>query len=194
MQFSKIKKRYESFLCEKLQGRVKLYANVYRTAHDGPASVWLTLDKREILNADDLSFIVRRNNLYEQIKGDRTLKSIPYNRDFNVMFKSPERQALVAAHDLAEATLIAQGKFESCYLYETIMQYMQISIEEALLLENPLIHALVMFDYRLGKRRLQALDMTEVHPTIQQFYKIRCEAEGIFTKTKKANAWRAPAH
>ncbi|MBK3497316.1 nonribosomal peptide synthetase [Viridibacillus sp. YIM B01967] len=185
MQFSKIKKQYESFLCEKLQGRVKLYANVYRKAHDGPARVWLTLDKQEMLNADDLSFIVPRNILYEQIKEERMHKSIPYNRDFNVMFESPERQTLIDANDLAEAALMAQGKFESDYFYKALMQYGQISIEEAMQSGNILTQALAMFDRRLGKRRLQKLDMTRVHPTIQQFHKIRCEAEGIFTKTEK---------
>jgi len=185
MQFSKIKKRYESFLCKKLQGRVKLYATTYRKAHDNPASVWLTLDKQKILNADDLSFIVPRNILYAQLKEQHMLKPIPYNKDFNVMLGFPERRALVDAYDLAEETLMERGNFESFYLYEAIMYYMQLSIEESLLSENVLIQAFAMFDYRLGKRRLQNLNMTGVHPTIQQFYQIRCEAESIINKTKK---------
>lgn len=179
MQFSKIKKRYESFLCKKLQGRVKLYATTYRKAHDNPASIWLTLDKQKILNADDLSFIVPRNILYAQLKEQHRLKPIPYNRDCNVMLGSPERRALVDAYDLAEATLMDLGNFESFYLYEAIIHYTQFPIEESLLSENVLIQALAMFDYRIGKRRLQNLNIDRAHPTIQQFYQIRCDAEGI---------------
>jgi hypothetical protein len=40
-----------------------------------------------------------------------------------------------------------------------------------------------MLDRRLGKRRLEKLELTnETHPLIVDFYKIRCSVEGITPK------------
>jgi len=55
LQWSKTKSTLESFLCEKLKGRIELYATVYRKFHDGPSRVWITFDQREILSASDVT-------------------------------------------------------------------------------------------------------------------------------------------
>ncbi|WP_316572958.1 hypothetical protein [Neobacillus sp. YIM B06451] len=55
-----------------------------------------------------------------------------------------------------------------------------MSIDEAMNSENIIIKAYSMFDRRLGKRRLEKLEFTkETHPLIMDFYKIRCDVEGI---------------
>ena len=180
MQWSKTKSTLERFLCEKLKGRIELHATVYRKFHDSPSRVWITLDRREILSASDVTYAVQHGKLYEQLKVQNQLKPMPYDDDWKVMFHSPERQALVQAPDVAENRLIDQGIFKSYHLYDPLMQYSSLSIEEALNADNVIVRAYSMLDRRLGKRRLKKLHFPEdTHPLIIDFYKIRCEVEGI---------------
>ena len=181
MQWSKTKSILESFLCDKLQGRIKLYATVYRKFHDSPGKVWITFDNKEIISASSVTYLVKHEQLYQQIKDEKNLKSIPYNEDWDVMLKSPERKELILASDQAEDMMINQNIFDSYHFYEPFMRYSSLSIEEALQSENIIIRAYAMLDRRLGKRRLQKLNFSieNTHSLILDFYKIRCEVEGI---------------
>ncbi|MFF5996915.1 nonribosomal peptide synthetase [Lysinibacillus sp. KU-BSD001] len=179
MQWSKTKAILEGFLCEKLKKRIQLHATVYRI-QDSPGRVWITFDKKEILSASDLTFAVKHGRLYEQMKAEANLSGIPYNQNWEVMFQSKERQALVGASDHAEEILMRQSIFESYHLYAPLMNYSHLSIEEALKSENSIIRAFSMFDKRLGKRTLKKLYFTEgTHPLVMKFYNIRCAVEGV---------------
>lgn len=180
MQWSKTKAILESFLCDRLKGRIQIHATVYRKFHDGPSRVWLTYDKRELVSAADVTFAVEHEKIYQQMKVEKELKPIPYHADWNVMFQSSERQELVKAFDTAVEMLIGKGIFDSNYLYSGMMEYPSLSIEDAMNSDNIFIKAYSMFDRRLGKRRLKEIRFTEnTHPLIIDFYKIRCDVEGI---------------
>ncbi|WP_391559211.1 nonribosomal peptide synthetase [Robertmurraya sp.] len=180
MQWSKLKSKLESFLCDKLKGRIQIHATVYRKFHGSPSRVWITFDKKEILSASDVTYAVEHEKLYQQIRKEKMLKGIPYNPDLHVMFNSQERQELIKASDDAEGIMIKQNIFESYHLYEPFMNYNSVSIEEALKSENIIIQAFSMFDRRLGKRRLKDLNFSQdTHPLIIEFYKIRCDVEGL---------------
>lgn len=180
LQWSKTKSTLESFLCEKLKGRIQLYATVYRKFYDEPSRVWITFDQREILSASDVTYAVEHSKLYEQLKEQNQLKPILYHEDWASMFHSSERQALLQASHVAENILIDQSIFKSYHLYAPFMKYSSLSIEEAMNAENIIVRAYSMLDRRLGKRRLKKLYFTEdTHPLIIDFYKIRCEVEGI---------------
>jgi hypothetical protein len=180
LQWSKTKFTIESFLCEKLKGRIKVHATVYRKFHDCPSRVWITLDKKEIVSASDISYAVKYEKVYQQMKEKIDLKGIPYNEDWTVMFNSKERQKLEKLSDDAEEMMIIQNIFESYHLYSAFMKYSSLSIEGAMNSENIMIRAYAMLDRRLGKRRLKELQLMEdTHPLIADFYKIRCDVEGI---------------
>ncbi|WP_163102402.1 nonribosomal peptide synthetase [Peribacillus alkalitolerans] len=183
MQWSKSKSILESFLCEKLKGRVQIYTTVYRKYHDGPSRVWITFDKKQIVSASDVTYMMKHNKLYEEIKKERELKKIPYSPDFDVMYNSKERHELVKASDDAEQILINAEIFESYHLLRPIMDYPSLSIEEAMDSENIFIQAFSMFDRRLGKRRLEKkIFLESTHSLVIKFFKIRCEVEGIDSK------------
>lgn len=180
LQWSKTKSTLESFLCDKLKGRIKIYATVYRKFHDDPSRVWITFDKQQILSASDVTYWVKYENLYQQKKEENNLKAIPYNEDWNIMFNSEEQQELTKATEDVEEILINQNIFESYHLYAPFMDYGSLSIEEAMDSENIIIKAYSMFDRRLGRRRLERIEFTNrTHPLIVDFYKIRCGVEGI---------------
>lgn len=178
MQFSKLKKTVEGFLCDSLKGRVELHAAVYRHSHDNQARVWLTFDKEQIYSAADLSFSVQHYNREQELKKQYELEPIPYNKDWKVMFNSPERKALIAASDQAEEELVEAGILGSWHLYAAFMNYPHLSIEQALTSEDSLIRAFALFDHRVGKRRLLKMDHFE-HPVEGRFFKIRCDVEGL---------------
>ncbi len=176
LQWSKTKSILESFLCNKLKGRIKIYATVLRKFHDGPSRVWITFDKKEILSASDVTYRLKYEKLYQQMIKEANLKGIPYNSDWD----SKERQELTKVSDNAEEIMINQNIFESYHLYAPFMEYSSLSIEEALNSENIIIRAFSMLDRRLGKRRLKEINITEdTHPLIVDFYKIRCNVEEI---------------
>ncbi|MFY0741316.1 nonribosomal peptide synthetase [Solibacillus silvestris] len=181
MKWSKTKSTLEGFICEKLQGRIKIYATVYRKFHDGPSRVWITFDKKEIISASDVTYQTRHEETYRKIKEEENLRGIPFNPNWDEMFYSLERQALVKASDKSEEMMINQNIFSSYHFYAPFMEYSSLSIEEALTSENIMIQAFAMFDRRLGKRRLENLILTSknTHPLILRFYKIRCDVEGI---------------
>ncbi|WP_010095434.1 hypothetical protein [Ornithinibacillus scapharcae] len=180
MQWSKTKTTLESFLCDRLKGRVRIHATVYRKFHDGPSKVWITFDKREIVSATDVTFAIEHEKLYQQLKEENGLKPIPYHPDWNVMFQSEEREQLVRASDTADETLIGKGIFDSNYLYTACMEYPSLSIEDAMNSEHIMIRAYSMFDRRLGKRRLKEIPLSDdIHPLIVEFYNIRCDVEGL---------------
>ncbi|MFN7252410.1 MAG: nonribosomal peptide synthetase [Anaerobacillus sp.] len=180
MQWSKTKSTLESFLCDKLKGRIKLYATVYRKFPDCPARVWITFDKKEIVSASDLTYAVKHEKLYQLMKEEGSLSGIPYNPDWDVMFNSLERQELIKASEDTEEMMKNQSIFEGYHFYAPLIKYSSLSIDEAMNSENIIIKAYSMLDRRLGKRRLKQLIFTkDTHPLVVHFYKIRCEVEGL---------------
>ncbi|KGR78113.1 SF0329 family protein [Ureibacillus sinduriensis] len=178
MRFSKLKKSLEGFLCESLKKRVELHAAVYRQAHDSPSRVWLTFDKVQIFSAADLSFSVQHFNREQELVEQFELKPIPYNSDWEVMFLSPERKALIAASDQAEEELHRDRVWASWHLYASLLKYLNLSIEEALTSEYPLVRAFALFDRRVGKRRLLNMEHF-THSIEEKFFHIRCKVEGL---------------
>lgn len=176
MQFSKLKKSFERFLCPSLRGRVHLHAAVYRHSHDNQSRVWLTLDKKQFFSAEDLSFTMQHYKREQQIIKEESLQRIPYNDDWTIMLNSPERKALIEASQIAEEELLNKGIFTSFHFYDALQKYPNLSIDEALNNQNPLIRALALFDRRVGKRKLLTIQRC-THPVEQLFLQIRNEAE-----------------
>lgn len=180
MQWSQLKIQLQALLCTKLKDRVHFHGAVYRKAHDSPRRIWITLDAEEIFSASDLTFSIQKEKEYQRIIKEKQLKSIPYNKDWKVMFESSERKRLWKASDQAEVELFQQGVFASFHVYNAFLEYVSLPIEEAMVSNQIVIRALSMFDRRLGKRRLMKIKLDESsHPLIKKFYDIRCEAEGI---------------
>ncbi|WP_407271027.1 nonribosomal peptide synthetase [Radiobacillus sp. PE A8.2] len=180
MQFSKFKATLESFLCEKLIGRVKINAAVYRKTHDQTGRVWISFDKQEILHASTITYEMMHSKVYNQLIEEKRLKPIPYNQDWKVMLASEKRKQLVHASDQAEQQLMEQEIFSEYDVYNALLHYHCLSIEQALNSDHTIVKAYAMFDRRLGKRKLlKLMPVTVGHPLIAKFYSIRCTIEGI---------------
>lgn len=180
LQWSKLRSTLEQFICRRLNHRIKLNATVYRKSHDGPGRVWITFDKQEIFSASTDTYKVEHAKLYEKVIAERKLKPIPYSGDWRQMFHSKERVALINASNEIDNMLIDQGIFEAGHVYQSLMAYSSLAIEDANKSPDVFTHAFSLFDKRYGKRSLQTIDLpSNAHPLVVKFYKIRCEAEGI---------------
>ena len=63
---------------------------------------------------------------------------------------------------------------------KAVEEYLDAPIEQSISSEDSIVKALALFDRRIGKRRLLKLVLSETeHPLVRQFYKLRCEAEGL---------------
>ncbi|WP_080844085.1 SF0329 family protein [Cytobacillus gottheilii] len=185
MQWTKLKKQLKNRLCESLKGRLEIHTTAYRKAHDQPSRMWITLDKTEIYCAADQVFEMKLEEQYQLLKEEQQLAPIPYDTDWTTMFESKERAALLDAYEEAEQLVVKKNVMAEYNMYHSLLEYIQLSIDEAIQSQDPVIKAFAMLDRRLGKRRLEKLkeENMQSHPFIQLFFQIRCEAEGLSTKS-----------
>lgn len=158
MRWSKMKQRIEAGFAPSLRGRVAVHITRYRKAHHVFGEVWITLDKNRIHVMGEMEFW----NAF----GDM-------------------RTPLTDDWDAAEAELRRSDKMELCDFNAAMFDYLNMSIDDVLASDRTIIRAFGMFDARLGKRRLRALDMDGEAPLVARFHAIRCEAEGL-TRTAPA--------
>lgn len=160
MQWSKRKKLVESFFSDSVKDRVELRSTHYRGAHDQDGRGYITFDKNEIWSMCTLSFY-----------------SIEYERIYEIV----EREGLIPyeAQKIAHDELASEGSFNQYTYYASLDEYCNNSIETSLTSDNLLIRCLAMLDSRLGKRRLRSLDLSKESKKVIEFYRIRCECEGI---------------
>lgn len=77
--------------------------------------------------------------------------------------------------ELHDRNLFAQWEW-----HRALRTYLNLSIDDVLKSDSPLIRAIGMLDARLGKRRLARLDMRQEHDLVQRLYYLRCDAEHLF--------------
>ena len=161
MQWSKLKRRVESFLATSVAGRVELRSTRYRGSHDQEGRGFITFDKKEVWDMCTLRAWRSEYELQKQIEAQQEIRPID-------------------AHELARQEIESQGLFSQYRFYESLEEYCNLSVEEAIDSENILIRALAMLDRRVGKRRLRSLgEEANIHPMVFRFYQFRCQAEGL---------------
>lgn len=168
-KWSKAKKQLKSFTCESLRSRVDFQVINYRRAHDQLGRAVITVDKVEKLNMCTIT--AEREEYYKERAIRKQLD------DFNFNDVSHNRNIQDYAHQLLKNEAIyAQYDF-----FSALEIYFDSPIEECLKSEDILIKILCLLDRRIGKRTLIKMNdtITSEHSLIQDFFKLRCEAENI---------------
>ena len=153
MQWSKRKKRVESFFADSVKGRIELRATHYRATHDQQGRGYITFDKNEVWSMCTLSFY---SDEYERIYKLVSDEVTPYK-----------------AQLLVHEQLKSEGRLSQYLYYESLDEYCNNTIEESLTSPNLLIRCLAMLDSRLGQRRILTIDLDEESQMVVKFYKIR---------------------
>ena len=82
--------------------------------------------------------------------------------------------------------LAYDDKFNQYTFYDSLDEYCNNSIDQSLVSDNLLIRCLAMLDQRFGKRRLGSFDLSKESEKVVEFFRIRCECEGLeFKKSEK---------
>jgi len=160
MKWSKHKKRVECLFAPSVIGRLELRSTSYRGTHDEEGRGYITFDKKEIWSMCTLKF---------------------YSTEYDKINEIVERENIThyEAQLLAHKELESEGKYNQYKYYESLDEYCNNSIEKSLVSDNLLVRCLAMLDKRLGKRRLQNIDLRNESSKVVEFYKIRCECEGM---------------
>jgi hypothetical protein len=128
----------------------------YRKAYEGRGRVWLTMDGVEVASFCEFEF----ENAWRE-EGRR------------------ERKTGWPFTETAYVKIRASGMRDRSDFLDAIGTCIGNSIAKLLNSPDPTVRALAMLDRRLGKRRLARIDGASDHPLVAQFYRLRCEAEGI---------------
>ncbi len=170
MQWSKLKKLIEQTLAASVKPHLQIHVTRY-----GPgdsyymARAWVTWDKEEVASFSTAKWA---QECYETAQEIREINSCEDYRD------PDQRKGYYTALAEAERIMDEKGLFSRSDFYDSLMAYLELSVEEAIQADDAIIRAFAMLDKRLGKRRLRAMDEPR-HPLVKMFYRLRCEAEGI---------------
>lgn len=156
MRWSKLKQLVESNFADSVSKRIAIYSAAYGACTCGHA--WLTCDGDVIANFCTRAYY----NRYQY--GDK-------NNDLGV----PEEQAKKYKKQFVEYGEVSrQDVYESCWSFVH-----DLSFDDAMKSDDPLIQSLVVLDERLGKRRVEKMNPKEMHPLALKLLEIRKEAELI---------------
>lgn len=154
MQWIRLKQCFEALVAPSLQGRVKVFATLYRKPATTDGRGWITLDGEQIHSMSDIASDAAHRQ-YSELTA-RMEEASPLER-----IRQPEQ-------------------FFSHWDFREALQACVASSMDGLLESRwPLTRALAMLDRRLGKRRFLRLENIEAeHPLVQRLYHLRAEAEG----------------
>jgi len=171
MKWTKVRQSLQERFGESLTGRLKVHQARY-----GPGvsylqrRAWITWDGIEVASFKTATWVREYYSLAHQIR------VINQATDFQ---NPSQKQQYYDAYDQAGHILEQKELYSQIQFEEAIEEYLNLSIDDALASENPLIRGLSMLDRRLGKRRLNKMEIDQEHSFVQLLYRLRCEAEGL---------------
>lgn len=185
MIWSKMKQQLESFLCPGLVGRVEYRATGYRYLPDKIGRCYISVDKKEVMNMNDLTSKVKWFQTEQEIKNELGNHVPVSDAEIDAVRKAsggqvPEERLVVMARNrkisnVAKDMLAAQGVLCRSDFFAVANRFMTSSIEDNLDSPDILLNIMGLVDRRLGKKRL--LNLSEVmalkHPIVQYFYELR---------------------
>ncbi|GKS13523.1 hypothetical protein YDYSY3_45230 [Paenibacillus chitinolyticus] len=185
MSWSKLKQNLESFLCPALDGRVEYRATGYRYLPDKAGICYITVDKKNVLNMNDVTNLIRWYQTELEIKNDPDIQ-IPINpeeieavrKETKGMVPEDRLKVIVRSRkssEHAKELLSAQTSLSKSNFIVVANKFLSTSIEESIESHDILLNILALVDRRVGKKRI--LNMSEKmkvkHPIVQYFYELR---------------------
>ncbi|MFC9774564.1 SF0329 family protein [Paenibacillus chitinolyticus] len=185
MSWSKLKQNLESFLCPALDGRVEYRATGYRYLPDKAGICYITVDKKNVLNMNDVTNLIRWYQTELEIKNDPDIQ-IPISHEEmeavrqETKGKVPDDRLKVIVRsrkssEYAKELLSAQTSLSKSNFVVVANKFLSTSIEDSIESHDILLNILALVDRRVGKKRI--LNMSEKmklkHPIVQYFYELR---------------------
>lgn len=170
MQWSQLKKRVEETFAEPVKGRVEVWATRYRHAHDQEGEAWITFDKKRIISMGTWTYEKEAAEVRTKLREESGYTD----------YRNPEhRSGYYSAYDKADEIVHGQGHYPLWDAYKSFFEYLNLSIDEILASENPIIRAIGMLDKRFGKRRLEELNVEAEGVLVKTLYECRRKCDGF---------------
>lgn len=167
-----MKAQIESKLCESLKDRVKYNSARYRGSHDEVGRSWVTFDNAIIHDFCTVKFRYRYNTTANLIREETN----------SLDWRDPDQEkGYYEAYKIADKEMEIQGIHNQFEFYKAIEEYLNLSIDEAMISTNPIIKAISWFDKRLGKRRIISTE-EDRNIIVNKFRNIRLKVEGSSMK------------
>jgi len=174
--WSAVRKRLEQdLLCRSLRGRVQYFFTIYHSAPDEAGRFAVRMDGEEVWRANPFN-----EGAYDRIAREiKREQNIPRRKwdGKHILYDEENREAESAAVRVANDRGIAS----TWDAMSAIEEYLNMSVEESLHSENPIIRMLAVLDRRVGKRTLMKVkEQFERGPEwLLRFYTMRVQAEGL---------------
>lgn len=150
MQWSKLKKTIESRFAPSIEGKIHLFTTQYG-CQCGRA--WITYNGEQIANFETLV----------------NLRRIHVHREET----NEQGHLLIDEATRMPGELMSRGELNRWDLHKACWEYLNMSVQEALASENPVIQGLAFLDYRTGKRRIALVETKGLHPLPKKLLEIR---------------------
>lgn len=185
MSWSKLKQQLESFLTPSLVGRVEYRATGYRYLPDKAGLCYIAVDKKNVMNMNDKTTLVRWYQTEIEIKNDPDIQIPITNEEIEAIRKDtkgkvPKDRLKVIARsrkitEFAKELLSAQAALSKSNFMVVANKFLSSSIEESIESNDILLNILALVDRRIGKKRILSMaeKMKLKHPIVQYFYGLR---------------------
>jgi len=166
MRWSQLKKRIEATFADSVRGRVEVWNTGYRKATWKEGEVWITIDKKKIYSIGSYTYWMKIYHEAEVLRKDRGCTD-------------PNGPGYWETYEEIRETMPDKGVMPRWEAIQALYEYLNMSIDDVLETDHPVIRAVGMLDKRLGKRRLRSIDPQEEHSLVKILYDFRCKSEGI---------------
>ena len=163
--WSNLKKQMHDLLCDSLKDKISYFYTSYHEVHNAYGRATINYNKKEIVA---FSWV----EMYAQ------------EREVSQLYAEGKK---VSYGELEKGKWMPECKLCDADFINSLTIYLKTDIATALNSDNYLLRVFAYMDRRVGKRTLIKIkdDVEKLPDWVKQFYRIRCEADGIVFPPKR---------
>ena len=184
--WSNLKKQMNDLLCDSLKDKITYFYTSYHEVHNAYGRATINYNKKEMVAFSWVNQYEQMQDIEEQY---RKMDNVPS------AFVPPallDFEGILQAYKTANVVATKEKWMPNCTLCETdfinsLTIYLKTDIATSLQSDNYLLRVFAYMDRRVGKRTLVKIkdDVEKLPDWVKQFYRIRCEADGIIFPPKR---------
>lgn len=170
--WSNLKKQMNDLLCDSLKDKISYFYTSYHEVHNAYGRATISYCKKEVAAFSWVERYTQCRDMVEQYK--------------KMDDASLEFDDCMLAYEFANTTAMREKWMPNCTLCEvdfinSLTIYLNTDIATALDSDNYLLRVFAYMDRRVGKRTIIKIkeEVEKLPEWVKQFYRIRCEADGI---------------
>jgi len=186
MNWNKLRKQLDTFVCDELQKQVSFSQSGYRYTSDKKSQAYILIEKKEVFNMKKNAFDIKW--FTSEAEAKKSLEDIYVAQSYLDTVKEnhpnvPDDRIIVIARNnlaslYAKTIYQAQVNLLKSDFQQLANDYLSTSLNKCLESDDIILNVLALLDRRIGKNKLNKLEykMKLKHPIVQYFYRLRKEA------------------